>query len=219
MTQSSKPPDIVARMADVERQVKDLQRSQNPVAPNITALNDVSGQPSSNGLLLEYDRTSGTWQAAEVFAPGDVKWSANNATPIGRWIDADGSAVSRSTYADLFAAIGTSYGAGNGSTTFNVPNLAGRLVLGVGTDALGATGGSRNAVVGSHTHTTGHAATSAEVSGYGLPPNDQDVAFENRVRVNRATGVGTGDVTDSTGSSVTDANMQPWIALWAYVRY
>ncbi len=42
----------------------------------------------------------------------------------------DGSAVSRTTYSDLFDVIGTSYGAGDGSTTFNLPDLSGRVVIG-----------------------------------------------------------------------------------------
>ena len=48
------------------------------------------------------------------------------------WLACDGAAVSRSTYADLFALIGTTYGAGNGTTTFNVPDLRGRIPVGVG---------------------------------------------------------------------------------------
>lgn len=47
----------------------------------------------------------------------------------------DGSAVSRSTYADLFAIISTTYGVGNGSTTFNVPDLRGRFPLGYAASA------------------------------------------------------------------------------------
>ena len=55
----------------------------------------------------------------------------------------DGSAVSRTTYATLFDVIGTTFGAGDGSTTFNVPDLSGRVPLGVSTShALGTTGGS-----------------------------------------------------------------------------
>lgn len=55
----------------------------------------------------------------------------------------DGSAVSRTTYAALFAVIGTTYGEGDGSTTFNVPDLSGRVVIGVSNShALGTTGGS-----------------------------------------------------------------------------
>lgn len=55
----------------------------------------------------------------------------------------DGSAVSRTTYATLFGVIGTTFGAGDGSTTFNVPDLSGRVPLGVSqAHALGSTGGS-----------------------------------------------------------------------------
>lgn len=55
----------------------------------------------------------------------------------------DGAAVSRTTYATLFAVIGTTYGAGDGETTFNVPDLSGRVVIGVSNShALGTTGGS-----------------------------------------------------------------------------
>lgn len=49
------------------------------------------------------------------------------------WLMCDGSAVSRTTYADLFALVSTMYGAGDGSTTFNVPDLRSRMPLGVGT--------------------------------------------------------------------------------------
>lgn len=55
----------------------------------------------------------------------------------------DGSAISRTTYAALFAVIGTTYGAGDGETTFNIPDLSGRVVIGVSnTHSLGTTGGS-----------------------------------------------------------------------------
>lgn len=55
----------------------------------------------------------------------------------------DGSAVSRSTYATLFGVIGTMFGAGDGSSTFNLPDLSGRVPLGVSqAHALGSTGGS-----------------------------------------------------------------------------
>lgn len=54
--------------------------------------------------------------------------------PVG-YLVADGSAVSRSTYADLFAEIGVTYGSGDGSTTFNLPNIKGRVIA--GEDAAG----------------------------------------------------------------------------------
>ena len=54
---------------------------------------------------------------------GSIMWFAGSATPTA-WLPADGSAVSRTTYATLFAVIGTTYGVGDGSTTFNVPSVS-----------------------------------------------------------------------------------------------
>jgi microcystin-dependent protein len=76
-----------------------------------------------------------TQVAAFVTAePGDLKASAR-ATPSAGWLLCDGSAVSRSTYSALFTAIGTSYGAGDGASTFNLPDFRGRTIVGVGPHA------------------------------------------------------------------------------------
>jgi microcystin-dependent protein len=64
--------------------------------------------------------------------PGFIGLWGGAGTPAG-WLACDGSAVSRTTFAALFAAIGTTHGAGNGSTTFNVPDLRGRAPIGAGT--------------------------------------------------------------------------------------
>lgn len=65
-------------------------------------------------------------------------------TPPSTWLLCDGAEYSRETYARLFAVIGTLYGAGDGATTFNVPNIQGRNVLGAqaGFFPSGSTGGS-----------------------------------------------------------------------------
>ena len=60
------------------------------------------------------------------FQPGDLCYSLR-AEKEG-WILCDGRAVSRTDYSDLFEAIGTQYGEGDGTTTFNVPNLSGRFL-------------------------------------------------------------------------------------------
>ena len=67
---------------------------------------------------------------------GAVQAFATNSTPSG-WLYADGSDVSRTTYADLFAKIGTTYGAGNGTTTFGIPDLRGIFVRGIGSQTIG----------------------------------------------------------------------------------
>ena len=71
---------------------------------------------------------------AMVAEPGDLKWSARQTPGIG-WLLCDGTAVSRTTYSALFAAIGTAYGPGDGTTTFNLPDFRGRAPIGVGTHA------------------------------------------------------------------------------------
>lgn len=81
------------------------------------------------------------WPAAN--SVGDIKMTACSAAP-SKWILCDGREVSRTHYADLFANIGTAYGSGDGSTTFNVPDFRGRTAFGKNTatfSALGATGG------------------------------------------------------------------------------
>jgi microcystin-dependent protein len=75
-------------------------------------------------------------------------WGTGTA-PTG-WLLCAGAAVSRTTYAALFAVVGTTFGVGDGSTTFNLPNYTNRMPYGT---TLAATGGSADAVVVSHTHT------------------------------------------------------------------
>ncbi len=70
------------------------------------------------------------------------------ATAPGGWLLCDGQAVNRQIYKNLFEVIGTTYGAGNGSTTFNVPNLNGKVIVGTSAsetefDVLGETGGEK----------------------------------------------------------------------------
>jgi microcystin-dependent protein len=92
---------------------------------------------------------------------GTISAFAVATAPTG-WLLCDGSAVSRSTYSALFNVIGTTYGAGNGTTTFNVPNIKGRVIVGQDSgqtefDTLGETGGSKThtlteAQIPAHSH-------------------------------------------------------------------
>jgi len=79
---------------------------------------------------------------------GLVMWPTGSA-PSG-FLLCTGTAVSRTTYAALFAIVGTTFGVGDGSTTFNLPNYTNRVPYGT---TVGATGGSADAVLVSHTHT------------------------------------------------------------------
>jgi len=90
---------------------------------------------------------------------GEIRLWPTAAAPTG-WLFCAGAAVSRSTYSALFAVIATTYGAGNGSTTFNLPNFAGRSPVGVGTSAAtGATAWTLAELGGAETHTLTTAET------------------------------------------------------------
>lgn len=105
-------------------------------APSIHAINE---------KLKNLDPQGGG--AAEGDKVGSIKLFGGSAAPEG-WLMCDGSAVSRTTYSDLFNIIGTTYGAGNGSTTFNIPNIKGKTVVGLDLEdtdfnTLGATSGEK----------------------------------------------------------------------------
>lgn len=83
---------------------------------------------------------------------GDIKASARANPPTG-WVKCDGTAYSRTdpTYSSLFAAIGSTYGNGDGSTTFNVPDLRGTTPIGAGTRS-GLTARTRGQFMGEEAH-------------------------------------------------------------------
>jgi len=96
------------------------------------------------------DGQEGSWYSPS----GMISMFGGSSAPSG-WLLCDGQAVSRTTYSALFSAIGTTYGSGDGSTTFNMPNLSGRVPVGLNAsdasfDALGETGGHKETE--SHTH-------------------------------------------------------------------
>jgi microcystin-dependent protein len=72
----------------------------------------------------------------QAFLPTGTLIPSARSTPPSGFLACDGSAVSRSDYASLFSAIGTAYGAGNGSTTFNLPDSRGRALFGKGSNAV-----------------------------------------------------------------------------------
>lgn len=89
--------------------------------------------------------------------PAGVIWEYGGATAPTGWLLCNGAAVSRMTYAALYNIIGTAYGSGDGSTTFNVPDRRDRVGVGAGSSySRGQTGGAVTATTstdGSHNHT------------------------------------------------------------------
>ena len=91
-----------------------------------------TGESGGTKFLREDGDNSCSWQAIPSALPaGMIAPFGMNSAPSG-WLVCDGSAVSRSTYSDLFSAISTTWGSGNGSSTFNVPDLEGAFLRGTG---------------------------------------------------------------------------------------
>lgn len=136
---------------------------------------------------------------------GTVLPFAGAAAPDG-WLLCHGQAVSRATYAVLFAAIGTTYGAGDGSTTFNVPDLRGEFVRGLdsgrGIDTGRALGTAQAHSMQRHNH---YLPTSTESSGgpnVGAAINDASFILTNNINIAPAesyTAVTVGDLGNQYG--------------------
>lgn len=160
----------------------------------------------------------GTFSFRDGFSSGMLVPYAGTSAPTG-FLMCGGQAVSRTTYSDLFAVIGTTYGAGDGSSTFNLPDLQGRVVAGkddmsgssadrltnqtggLNGDTLGATGGSETHTldvtqIPAHTHDyKKHTSLGASGSGGNAQLSQTDAA------------------TESTGGGQAHNNVQPTIIL------
>ena len=230
--------------------------SQNP--PSSPNSGDLWWDTDDGELHLYYnDGSSAQWVSSGASGEKGVKGEAGGGAPVGQivaWSGSagslpdgyflcDGSAISRTTYAALFAVVGTTHGSGDGSTTFNIPDLRDRFVIGASNStgdttypgvSPGATGGNANAVVVTHDH---DADASSNVSdpghrhssrGFGTDDDGGDQhtgSGNNSVRNNAIEDATTGinvatniDI-DDEGESGTNKNLPPYYALAYIIQY
>lgn len=145
------------------------------------------------------------------------------ATPPTDWLICNGAAVSRTTYSTLFILFGTTFGAGNGSTTFNLPDYRNKMPYGSGTLPIGATGGSADSIVVSHTHVAtsvvtdpGHfhfAGDAGAAAGGANPVRNTTAAGSTEPTTTATTGITVATTNVSTGVSGTGANLPPYLAI------
>ena len=147
--------------------------------------------------------------------PGIISVYAGSSAPTGYFI-CDGSAVSRYTYGRLFAVIGTTYGVGDGVTTFNIPNLKGRIPVGL--DASQTEFDTLNEQGGAKTHTLTIAEMPSHNHSYVNQPNTHQVAV-SLTTTDTADDVNVNQTTGNTGGDGAHNNLQPYIVLNYIISY
>lgn len=148
---------------------------------------------------------------------GEIKLWSTDSVPSGGWLFCNGVAISRTTYAALFAVIGTTFGVGDGSTTFNTPDLRGRVP--VGSDDMGTTAASRvttagsgvdGATLGASGGAQNHTLTTAQI-----PAHTHPITGSSATGAGDAPGAGNNDylrtfnTQDNTGGGEAHNNVQP----------
>ena len=196
---------------------------------NILSINynqDFTGGTKVNGNLsitgsaaITQNLTVGIVTATKLDIPnitpigGIVLWSGTITNyPTGNWVICNGQALSRTTYSELYAVIGVTYGSGDGSTTFNVPDLRNVFVIGSasnsGTSITGSTlrsGGTKDAALITHNHTgitnfDGSVHTHSGTTGNDSPDHTHNFT---RTKINQNSVSGSPNTTIVSDSSET----------------
>jgi microcystin-dependent protein len=236
------PANINNAIRELMAQLRDFQLG-NQTSNQLSVAGGGTGLTSAGAAGNVLTSNGADWTtAAPNYVPtgGMMMWGTASA-PFG-YLLCNGAAVSRSTYSALFAVLGTAYGSGDGSTTFNVPDFRDRFPVGAGTTySANSTGGSANAITVSHTHTfttgsAGSASGSAVLGNPGDfgPRSASGILSVSTSLANRPQGSAGGGsfeslnitipdhthtgTTDSTGSSGTNANLPPYLGVYFIIK-
>lgn len=162
------------------------------------------------GELIQYDGTNWINAVVSGVPAGAVQAFAMSSAPNG-FLKANGAAVSRATFSALFSAIGTTFGAGDGSTTFNVPDLRGEFPRGFddgrGVDSGRAFGSAQDGAVQSHSHA--FSVAQGGVGTFGLESNGTVIGFPGGDPVGRSSGFTIRTVSEINNNSAVVPSAAP----------
>lgn len=151
---------------------------------------------------------------------GEIKLFPSATLPSG-WLICDGSAISRVAYVGLFGVLGTTYGAGDGTTTFNLPDLRGKVVTGYDAsqtefNTLGKSGGEKT-----HTITLAESPAHNHINGtfqYLLESTGQNTAASTDATAGEVNLSTKGQI-QSAGGGQPHNNLQPYITMHYIIKY
>lgn len=178
---------------------------------------------SSGTSTTQIATTAFAMGAAALVMPSGamLQWPTSSA-PTG-FLLCDGSSVSRTIYSALFAVIGTTFGAGDGTTTFTLPDFDNRFPVGAGDlYSVGGTGGSKDAVVVSHTHTATQDAHTHTVplynSGTSSGPDETLHRARGSLDAQTTSSAQPSISVSTTGESGTNKNLPPYLSVYFIIK-
>jgi len=188
---------------------------QTPITGNLQmGGNKITGM--ADGSSLTDAATVGQGAAVNSVMTGTIQMWPTTSAPTGYLLCA-GAAVSRTTYAALFAIIGTTFGSGDGSTTFNLPDTRRKVRVGKGGTGTATLANTTGSTGGAETHTLTVTEIPAHTHTYTRPnylsTYDSSLAAQGS---NSSTG---GIATGSTGGDGAHNNMQPSIVMMTIIKY
>lgn len=221
------PANINNAIRELMSQLKDFQVG-NQASNQLAAAGGGTGlsSPGTSGNVLTSNGSAWVSSAPTYVPTGAMLMWGTGSAPTG-YLLCNGAAVSRSTYSALFAVIGTAYGAGDGSTTFTLPDFRDRFPVGAGTTySANSQGGSKDAIVVSHTHTAsvtdpGHTHAIPALDSSGSAFNSTTAGGSNIVYSAANSGSATTGISVSnstTGSSGTNANLPPYLGVYFIIK-
>lgn len=186
------------------------------VTPDTLSVDRALKFPNEDGLLAT--RAYADSVAAGALPPGSIIAYGGTGTPSG-FLVCQGANVSRTTYADLFSAVGTTWGSGDGSTTFGTPDFRRRVLMGKGGTSVSGPGTSVGNTGGSETTNLQHSHSFSDTATTSTKSNDGSISGPAGIGLTSSHSH-TVTVSGTTGNGLSSStnNVQPSAVVGYFIK-
>lgn len=230
--------------ADIAQINLDIAQIQSDLTALTTRVSDLETADTAQDIIITSNTSRITQNETDIadlqaaasvpadgFVLGQVVDMSFNEAPNANFVKCDGQAISRTTFVTYFGKVGTTYGAGNGSTTFNVPDLAGKGVRGHDTTnptefGVGVSGGSDTVAlvannIPQHDHGINFTGIDSGLDSYNTVGTDLGAVAsgDNGTVKTEDVPIDVGGTTDNNITTGTSVDIQnPYLVLFPYVK-